>query len=67
MVPWGHIAFIAIAIGGLIWTLKDPSGLGHDDYIEAVAAASGLVAVGHGIRRHREPMRSSSLDTREPR
>jgi hypothetical protein len=51
--PLGHIVFVLIAVGGLAWirwgTLK-PS-----EYFGAVSAASGLVAVGHGIRHHRRP------------
>ena len=48
--PLGHLTFIGLVLGGLLWTLCGdlPSG----DYVGAVAAASGLLAVGHGIRHH---------------
>jgi hypothetical protein len=49
----GHIAFVSLALGGLAWTtLGDlPAG----DYVGAIAAGSGLLAVGHGIRHRRRP------------
>jgi hypothetical protein len=53
--PWGVIAFGAIAIGGLYWTLHDPTGLKHGDYLTAVGSGSGLLAIGHGIRSRRGP------------
>jgi hypothetical protein len=47
---FAHFTFIVLAIFGLVaafihWV---PPG----DYIGAVAAASGLAVVGHGIRHH---------------
>jgi hypothetical protein len=49
--PIGHVAFVLLAVGGLIWALfgELPPG----SYIGGVAAASGLLAVGHGIRHQR--------------
>ncbi len=48
--PWGVIAFAAMAIGGLVWTLHDPASLSASDYLTAVGTGSGLLAIGHGIR-----------------
>ena len=51
--PIGHVAFVALALGGLAWTHW--GSLQAGEYVGAVAAASGLLAVGHGIRHHRRP------------
>lgn len=51
--PIGHVAFVLLAVGGLGWTQLGELSAG--DYVGAVAAASGLLAVGHGIRHHRRP------------
>ena len=52
--PWGFIVFGAVAIGGLIWTLRAPDKLPPGDYLSAVGAGAGLLSIGHGIRRHGE-------------
>jgi hypothetical protein len=46
--PIGHVAFVLLAVGGLAWTHW--GALSPGDYVGAIAAASGLLAVGHGIR-----------------
>jgi hypothetical protein len=51
--PIGHVAFVVLGLGGLAWTLV--GNLPPGDYIGAVGAASGLLAVGHGIRHHQRP------------
>jgi hypothetical protein len=51
--PIGHLAFVLLALGGLAWTHWGELSAG--DYVGAVAAGSGLLAVGHGIRHHRRP------------
>jgi hypothetical protein len=51
--PIGHLAFVLLALGGLAWTRW--GALSPGDYVGAVAAGSGLLAVGHGIRHHRRP------------
>jgi hypothetical protein len=49
--PIGHVAFVLLAVGGLFWALFGE--LSAEGYIGGVAAASGLLAVGHGIRHQR--------------
>jgi hypothetical protein len=63
MIPWGHLTFISMVVGGLVWTLNDPDGLSHADYLGAIVGASGLIAISHGIRRHREPLRSAERES----
>jgi hypothetical protein len=49
--PWGIVAFLVLAIGGLIWTLISKE-LTAGAYLGAVSGGAGLLAVGHGIREH---------------
>lgn len=63
--PLGHIAFLVIAIVGFYWAHK--GRLDKGDYIGAVAAASGLLAVGHGIRHHRRPEATSDAEAAQKR
>jgi hypothetical protein len=50
--PLGHIAFLALALGGLVWVHS--GGLSADGYVAGVGASAGLLAVGHGIRHGRK-------------
>ena len=50
-VPWGVITFLLLAIGGLVAVLVTPYEF--KDYLPGIAAGSGLLGVGHGIRGHR--------------
>jgi hypothetical protein len=47
-VPWGLLIFAFVALGGLLWALL--GSLQPGDYLSAIGAGSGLLAVGHGIR-----------------
>jgi hypothetical protein len=63
--PLGHIAFLVIAVGGFyaaVWGALD-----GEAYIGAVAAASGLVAVGHGIRHQRRPDVTADAESAQKR
>jgi hypothetical protein len=46
--PWGVLIFGVVSIGGLVWALF--GSLPPGDYLAAVGAGSGLLAIGHGIR-----------------
>jgi hypothetical protein len=52
--PWGVVAFLLMALGGLIWTLARPESLSPGDYVTAVGSGSGLLAIGHGIHSRRK-------------
>jgi hypothetical protein len=46
--PW---LFAAIVVGGFIAGITEFHGMTFGDYVQAVAAGAGLVAVSHGIHR----------------
>jgi len=47
----GPCLFAVIAVGGLLAVVFKWDGLTLGDYLQAVAAGAGLLAVGHGIHR----------------
>jgi hypothetical protein len=60
--PWGVVAFLVVAVGGLVWTLKWPDSLSANDYLSAVGSGAGLLAVGHGIRMNARERRRFEQD-----
>jgi hypothetical protein len=48
-----YLVVLFVIVVGLWWTSNDEESLSHGDYLGAVATVSGLLAVGHGIRHHR--------------
>jgi hypothetical protein len=45
----GPCLFLVVAVGGLLAVVFDWDNLALGDYLQAVGAGAGLLAVGHGI------------------
>jgi hypothetical protein len=53
----GPCAFAVLVVAGFVAVLADWHGITAGDYIQAVAAGAGLLAVGHGIHRRTREQR----------
>jgi hypothetical protein len=48
---FGPVLFAVLVVGGFAAVIADWHGVTFGDYLQAIAAGAGLVAVGHGIHR----------------